>query len=68
MHLYNSDELDYAIPVKVNRQHSDCVTNMTLNEFDMKYEFDITYMIYDAQYAFVYLCDIHIYDMLFTEL
>ena len=52
MHLYNSDELDYAIPVKVNRQYGDCVINMTLNEFDMKYEFDTTYKIYDAQYAF----------------
>ena len=30
------------------------MTNVTLDEFDMKYEFDITCMIYDAQYAIAY--------------
>ena len=25
MHLYNFDELNYAIPAKVNRQYSDCM-------------------------------------------
>ena len=42
--------------------------NLTLSECDIKHEFDIAYMIYDVQYAFAYLCDVHIYDVLFTEL
>ena len=44
------------------------MASMALNECDIKHEFDIAYMIYDVQYVFVYLCDVHIYDVLFTEL
>ena len=68
MPLYNSYDLDYAVPAKLNRQYSDCMTNMILNECDINYEFDITLMVCKSQYAFVFLCDIHIYNVLFTEL
>ena len=66
--LISEPSIDYAISVKVNKQCSDCMTNMLLNECDIKHEFDITYMRYDAQYVFACLCDVHIYDKLFTEL
>ena len=63
MHLYDLHKLDYTVMAIMNRQYTNCMICIILEESD------ITHIICIVQCALVHLCERYMYmTVLFTEL